>query len=83
MDCIDIVCNTIKNPLNCYVFVIQYIASPKDKVLFSAVMKQTAVELQKYGTKGQISSTILIQLTSLIHFTSQVFKGKLQAGRTL
>lgn len=46
-------------------------------------MKQTAVELQKYGTKGQISSTILIQLTFPIHFTSEVFKGKLQAGRTL
>lgn len=63
MDCIDILCNTIKNPLNCYVFVIQYIASAKHEVLFSSVMKQTAVELQKYGTKGQINSTILIQLT--------------------
>lgn len=35
MDCIDILCNTIKK-LNRYVFVIQYIASPKYKVLFSA-----------------------------------------------
>jgi len=70
MDCIDILCNTIKTPLNRYVFVTQYIASPKHKVLFSAVMKQTAIELQKYGTKGQIISTVLIQLVSPIRFTS-------------
>lgn len=66
MDYIDILCNTIKKPfkLPCLC------DSPEYKVLFSAVAKWTAVELQKYRTKGQISSTILIQLTFPIQFTS-------------
>lgn len=42
MDCINTLCNTIKTPLNCCVFVIHYTASPKHKVLFSATRKQSS-----------------------------------------